>query len=86
MQEYKESKEPKSDKVKKQVKIRPVEGEDLDEELAALSGCSEDSIPEKPPVLRRTKYVYKKALEHKRPRVPLYLENGSSSLRGHLFL
>ena len=85
-QECKENKEPKPKKVKKHVVIRPVEDEDLDEELDALSDCSDDSVPEERPVLRRARPVYKKVLEHKKPRLPSYLENMSSGLRGHFFL
>ena len=68
-QECKENKEPKPKKVKKHVVIRPVEDEDLDEELDALSDCSDDSVPEERPVLRsrRVRAVYNKAVEHKRP-------------------
>ena len=86
VQEHKENKEPKPKKVKKHVVIRPVEDEDLDEELDALSDCSDDSVPEERPVLRRARPVYKKVLEHKKPRLPSYLENMSSGLRGHFFL
>ena len=85
VEERKENEEPKPKKVKKQVKIRPVEDEDLDDELAALSEeDSKESVPDEPPVLRRTKPVYKKDPKPSKP--PMYFENVSHGMRGHFFL